>query len=196
MSMTEGARRPRGLVAEGADGLLTVAMALIAASTLLVSCSDPGPDMTPRAQVPAETRTAPVQTAQAVRPLPPVPARKPKPPAPAVARPADPAPAGSGMAQSATVRPPQAPHFDPNRLVGLSEQETLRLLGQPNWKEETPPSRTWRYASRGCELRVFFFMEMTSRDFRSLSYELKSTDNEQHDDQQCFADLLAQGGNQ
>ncbi|HYE52342.1 MAG TPA: hypothetical protein VEB20_22290 [Azospirillaceae bacterium] len=187
----DGAVDLRGLVSQGADGLLTCAVALIAAGGLLVSCAEPGPAPSPDVNAPrmaAGSAGATQVAAAAPRPVPPVPRPKPKPP---VAVPAAPSVQPAAVA---TLAPPPVPvpDFDPNRLVGLTEQETLRLLGQPAWTEENPPAKTWRYSSRGCVLRVFFFMEMTSRDFRSLSYELTSTDNEQHVDQQCLSQFLAQ----
>jgi hypothetical protein len=116
----------------------------------------------------------------------PPPAPRHKPPAPARVASIPAAPSTSNDA-----RPP-SPSLDPARLVGLTEQETIRLLGAPTRTADQPPAKYWQYASRRCVLRVFFFMEMNSRDFRTLSYELKSVNNDPTVDQHCLADFVAQ----
>lgn len=90
--------------------------------------------------------------------------------------------------------PPHAvpEHPDPKALVGLDEQATIRLLGEPSWTEDVPPAKYWQYATPSCVLRVFFFMEMTTQNFRALSYELTSSDDAPNVHERCFAQLLAQ----
>jgi hypothetical protein len=88
---------------------------------------------------------------------------------------------------------PGAPeHPGPKALVGLDEQATVRLLGEPSWTEDVPPAKYWQYATPSCVLRVFFFMEMTTQNFRALSYELTSSDDAPNVHERCFAQLLAQ----
>jgi hypothetical protein len=90
--------------------------------------------------------------------------------------------------------PPHAAteHPGPKALVGLDEQATVRLLGEPSWTEDVPPAKYWQYATPSCVLRVFFFMEMTTQNFRALSYELTSSDDAPNVHERCFAQLLAQ----
>jgi hypothetical protein len=90
--------------------------------------------------------------------------------------------------------PPHAvpEHPSPKSLVGLDEQATVRLLGEPSWTEDVPPAKYWQYATPSCVLRVFFFMEMTTQNFRALSYELTSSDDAPNVHERCFAQLLAQ----
>jgi hypothetical protein len=83
-------------------------------------------------------------------------------------------------------------HPGPKALVGLDEQATIRLLGEPSWTEDVPPAKYWQYATPSCVLRVFFFMEMTTQNFRALSYELTSSDDAPNVHERCFAQLLAQ----
>jgi hypothetical protein len=88
-------------------------------------------------------------------------------------------------------RPSEArPRATPDALVGLDEPAMRRLLGEPTWTQDLPPARYWQYATRSCVLRVFFFLEMDTQRFRALSYELKSTDDAPHVDEQCFDQLL------
>lgn len=82
--------------------------------------------------------------------------------------------------------------LEPEALVGLDQTQTTRLLGAPAATEEEAPARVWRYARGGCTLKVFFFMDMTSQDFRALSYDMTSSHNVPDDDQRCFAHLVAQ----
>lgn len=75
-------------------------------------------------------------------------------------------------------------------LVGSGESEVVRALGDPNWFEDIPPARMWQYASQNCVLQLYFFMELSTRDFRVLSYELESGYDDGNADQQCFDELL------
>lgn len=175
--------RDRGAVpVRISNSLLWAALALVTAATGLVSCADrpvlPSPP-------PARVVVSPPAAAVAPAPPAPVPRHKPAPPArPPAPVPAAPFSAAPGIQADRSI--------DPARLVGLTELETLRLLGAPSRKADIPPAKYWQYASRRCVLRVFFFMEMDSRDFRTLSYELKSVNNDPAVDQQCLADFVAQ----
>ncbi len=120
---------------------------------------------------------------KAVMTPPPRPAPK---PAPAAKTVPDESPAAL---PTASPTPPERLH--PETLVGLDERQTRELLGSPVTMEDAAPARVWRYASGSCTLDVFFFMDMTSQDFRALSYDLKSSENAPNDER-CFATLLAQ----
>lgn len=98
----------------------------------------------------------------------------------------------AALPQGSASTAPVASPTDPHTLVGMDEQAISRLLGEPTWTEDVPPAKYWQYATQSCVLRVFFFMEMTTRNFRALSYELTSSDDAPNVDEQCFAQLLAQ----
>jgi hypothetical protein len=148
---------------------------------LLSACATPKPDPTPAPKPSPPVATAP----QALVPATPVPKPKPK-PKPPVPRPAakppvvtsDSAPQVAALPSAPPVElapEPARPAFDPDRLIGLTEQQAEAALGQPGRVEESPPSRTLHYAEGRCVLRLHLFMEMTSRSFRTLSYDLNST---------------------
>lgn len=100
------------------------------------------------------------------------------------------APQGSlGVAMAAPAK------LDPDALMGLDQRQTLRILGNPAAMEDETPAKVWRYANGACTLKVFFFMDLSSQDFRALSYDLKSSEHVPDVDQRCFAQLLAQAGN-
>jgi hypothetical protein len=106
-----------------------------------------------------------------------VPAR-PAPPPQAVATPAAATPAPPQEAALAPIpvpppreRPDQS--LAPERLVGLSEEDIKRLIGDPGGVREEPPAVVWSYSSARCGLNVFFYMDMATQTFRALTYELK-----------------------
>lgn len=143
------------------------------------ACADKPP--APAPDIPAPPPLALVPPPPPPPPTP-VPSRKPKVPA--------------AKANPAAIRPPAIPapspvpvpvtgRFNPEKLIGLSADETESLLGRPLRVEEMPPGRTWQYAQGDCVLRIHMFMEMTTRSFRTLSYELNNTGVSPDVDQQC-----------
>lgn len=121
----------------------------------------------------------------------PLPGRKP-------AVPARTAKTGDASRKAVAVLPPPPPaapeptRFNPERLIGLSADEVERLLGRPSAVDEVPPARIWRYAQGDCVLRIQMFMEMNTRSFRTLSYELNSTGVKPDVDDECRRWLDAQ----
>lgn len=77
-------------------------------------------------------------------------------------------------------RPAPPPEFDPRRLVGLDKDETVALLGQPASVRDQPPSTVWTYKTRDCALDVFFYMDLATRAFRVLTYDV-TTDGKSAD---------------
>ncbi len=93
------------------------------------------------------------------------------------------------------VPPPRESEVAPAGLAGVVgyDQDAVRdLLGDPIWVEEIPPALSWQYASDECVLRVLFFMEVTTRNFRVLSYDVTSDDDAIDVDQRCLSALVAQ----
>ncbi|SNR85635.1 MULTISPECIES: hypothetical protein [unclassified Azospirillum] len=159
---------------------------------LLSACATPKPDPAPAAK-PSPPAPAAATAPQPLVPATPLPKVKPKPPASKPA--AKPAPVVPDSAPQVAALPPAPPvalppeparpAFNPDRLIGLSEEQVEAALGQPGRVEESPPSRTLHYAEGRCVLRLHLFMEMTSRSFRTLSYDLNSTGVGPDVDQQC-----------
>lgn len=103
----------------------------------------------------------------------------PPPPAPSTAQSEAPRPAAKPAPQVKGLRPeprpteeltalPQAPL--PPRLVGLSEKETVDLLGQPAEESVTPPGKIWLYKAAGCQLSVHLFPDMERGGFYALDF--------------------------
>ena len=76
--------------------------------------------------------------------------------------------------------PPPKPAPDSSlslpELVGLSEAEVARLLGTADSLREEPPATIWGYRAGTCALDLFFYMDVESRNFRALAYDVSTTD--------------------
>lgn len=123
----------------------------------------------------------------------PVPAHKPKPPedtanspetestatasTPAAAT--EPSPSGSATETGSpttvvTVPEPVPPAPNPKQLIGLDQAAAQQLLGAAAEKVEASPATLWRYRKAGCELDLFFYLDLRSGKMRTLRYALKS----------------------
>lgn len=116
----------------------------------------------PPATAPAAP-TPPIPVPAPARPQPPKPRAK----AP-VPKPAGDAAAAAAAAAAMTLPPPQPLAV---RLKGLSETEAEALLGRPAAVEEKAPARIWTYRAGECSLRLGFFPQVQTLDFRVLSVE-------------------------
>ncbi len=56
------------------------------------------------------------------------------------------------------------------RLVGLSEDETVGLLGRPAEESAQPPGKVWIYRASGCQLSVHLFPDMERGGYYTLDY--------------------------
>lgn len=56
------------------------------------------------------------------------------------------------------------------RLLGLSEEETVGLLGRPTEEEAQSPGKIWIYRAAGCQLSVHLFPDMEKGGFYALDY--------------------------
>jgi hypothetical protein len=110
---------------------------------------------------------------------------------------AQPGAAQPGSGQPGLAQPPASDSItvassddDPDHLVGLSETDALRLLGKPKAKADTPPSRVWTYSSTSCDLRLFFYPEIGSTSYRTLTYEIDDRDPTDSSRRSCVGGLL------
>jgi hypothetical protein len=56
------------------------------------------------------------------------------------------------------------------KLVGLSEEETIVLLGQPAAESDAAPAKLWEYRGRDCVLDVYFYLDVSRNGFYALHY--------------------------
>lgn len=70
---------------------------------------------------------------------------------------------------------PSAPTLlDPKQLIGLSQAETENMLGKPDEIKEGHPATVWRYRTASCMLDLFFYLDLGSRTFRALAYDVSA----------------------
>ncbi len=81
-------------------------------------------------------------------------------------------------------------------IVGFDRSDMITLFGEPSWVEEVPPALSLQYGTENCTLNVFLFMELSTRNFRVLSYDVTTSGNAAVDaasrDQRCFGELVNQ----
>jgi hypothetical protein len=64
--------------------------------------------------------------------------------------------------------------LDPKQLIGLSQTETEHMLGRPDEVKEGHPATVWRYRTASCMLDLFFYLDLGSRTFRALAYDVSA----------------------
>jgi hypothetical protein len=85
-------------------------------------------------------------------------------------------------------------------LIGIDERGAEKLFGAPHRRHDNATNKTWYYRDGSCALDLYFYMDMSSRVFRTLAYEVSSNDQSAESRDQCIARLQsakqsAGGGN-
>ena len=108
---------------------------------------------------------------------------------PASAMPAtDSTPSPPPHASATDTSPPQA-----SGLIGLDQPAVTRLLGATTEQFEQPPALVWRYKNATCELDLFFYLDLSSNQMRTLHYALKGEGGESLRRQDCVKSLRVAG---
>jgi len=154
--------------------IITLALALLAGCNLF-----PFEQSTPVNSAPAN--------GEAVTPLPNIDAPKTR----SVARRSD-----EVEPRRARPAPPPAPPIeplamDPDKLIGMTQAETTAILGRPVSVADLAPATVWSYRSTGCELDVFFYMDLGARMFRVLAYEMKAIRQDAQAERNCVGRIRA-----
>jgi len=113
----------------------------------------------------------------------------------------------AGGAETASLPPPSAPEalpapapapvpsptkaIDPKRLVGLTREQVTALIGPPRGVSDNPPATVWAYRTEGCSLDVMFYMDLGTRTFRALAYEVKSDGSPRLAEPECLGRIRA-----
>ena len=79
----------------------------------------------------------------------------------------------------------------PDALVGLTPDEVEALIGRPVAKAEQPPATVWHYRANNCALEVFFYMDVGSKTFRALTFNMKRPDGEAASPSLCLRQIRA-----
>lgn len=79
----------------------------------------------------------------------------------------------------------------PDALVGLTPDEVAALIGRPASTTDQPPATVWLYRTNHCALDVFFYMDVGSKTFRALTFNLKSPDGKTASPSHCLRQIRA-----
>jgi hypothetical protein len=79
-------------------------------------------------------------------------------------------------------------------LVGKSEGQVRAMLGPPTSIEERAPGKTWHYRDGSCSVDVRLYPDVQTRQFGTLSYEVKSNDNSDEGKRDCMARIRSRSG--
>jgi len=121
----------------------------------------------------------------------------PKPPAstptPEVPAPEEPAPASAsaGPGSPGQTAPPSP---EAGELIGLDQPAAARLFGPAAERSEQPPATVWRYKNATCELDLFFYLDLSSGQMRTLHYAFKGNGAATTRRQDCLRSLAASRG--
>jgi hypothetical protein len=77
----------------------------------------------------------------------------------------------------------------PVTLVGKSAAEVRSLLGPPTSEEDRAPGKAWHYQDGQCTVDVRLYPDVQTRQFSTLSYEVKSNDSTDEGKRLCLAQL-------
>jgi hypothetical protein len=98
--------------------------------------------------------------------------------------------ASSGEEATAAAASTPVQPVDPNRLIGLTENDAVKLLGPPTEKMDSPPSRVWTYRSTACDMKLFFYPEVGGATYRSLTYQIDDRDPADEGYRGCVGSLV------
>lgn len=79
----------------------------------------------------------------------------------------------------------------PDALVGLTPDEVAALIGRPASTTDQPPATVWLYRTNHCALEVFFYMDVGSKTFRALTFNLRSPDGKTASPSHCLRQIRA-----
>ena len=74
-------------------------------------------------------------------------------------------------------------------LIGLDQPAVTRLLGATTEQFEQPPAVVWRYKNATCQLDLFFYLDLSSNQMRTLHYTLKGEGGDTLRRQDCVKSL-------
>jgi hypothetical protein len=78
-----------------------------------------------------------------------------------------------------------------SELIGLDERAATRLFGPAPERSEQPPATIWRYKNATCQLDLFFYLDLSSGQMRTLHYSLKGGGPDTARRQDCLRSLVA-----
>lgn len=88
-------------------------------------------------------------------------------------------------------KPRNVERIKPKTLVGMTRDQVKSLIGQPVKVADRPPATVWSYRTTGCALEVFFYLDVASKKFRALTYELKGDKGVEISPNLCLGQIRA-----
>lgn len=76
--------------------------------------------------------------------------------------------------------------LEPSTVIGRSVDEAKNMLGTPGKIADMAPAVVWSYFSDDCELSLHFYMDISTRAFRVLTYNVVP---EGGDTKMCFTSV-------
>lgn len=99
-------------------------------------------------------------------------------------------PGAPARSRSATL--PEAPPrpttpLDPDRLVGLDQEQTVEILGPPTVTGSEDPATVWTYTAGNCSLDLMFYLDLKSQRFHALAYRVNTEKASEEARRECLA---------
>jgi outer membrane biosynthesis protein TonB len=162
---------------------------LLAAGALFACSQQPAPAPPPKPAAAETPPPAPPPVAHYARRVVPRPDRKPTPPEEVASTETPPAEAVPAEAPPEAVTPPAEAPAE-GRLIGLDQRTAIRLFGAAAERSERAPATVWRYTSNGCELDLYFYLDLKSGQMRTLHYAFKGTAQDAAQRQECLRAIV------
>ena len=79
-----------------------------------------------------------------------------------------------------------SPELEPQSLKELDQEHALSLFGRPSEISEAAPATVWRYRRKGCQLDLFFYMDIQTHSFHVLTYEFRPDERSEAGQRACL----------
>lgn len=73
----------------------------------------------------------------------------------------------------APAKPPAVvKNLEPAKLMGMTYNDAEAAAGKPAEMRDEPPATVWRYRTEDCLVDVFFYMDLATKQFRAVTYNV------------------------
>lgn len=80
---------------------------------------------------------------------------------------------------------------DPQHLIGMLEEDLLRVLGPPDFKRRDPPAEIWQYRKSSCLLDLFLYQDKERSDAYAVNHvEARGLDINRVSGKACLLSVL------
>ena len=101
--------------------------------------------------------------------------------------PSRPPPAKRSSTETAAVPAPADVNPPGPKLIGMTQAETVTLLGPPTAQWDRPPAKVWHYQGPDCGVDVFFYLDVSRNEFSALRYSVNGADPATAGGQLCIS---------